>query len=105
MSVVTLETSNNTKKWICRNAVIFTWVIKQWLILTILIMLAFCHTQKIMINIFLPTHTPKTSDWHIALQKVMDIAPYLTQSEQASKQVDPSFLPSDRYFSVFWVVI
>ena len=25
--------------------------------------------------------------------------------EQASKQVDPSFLPSDRYFSAFWVVI
>ena len=25
--------------------------------------------------------------------------------EQASKQVDPSFLPSDRYFSAFWVVV
>ena len=84
MSVVTLETSNNTKKWICRNVVIFTWVIKQWLILTILIMLAFCHTQKIMINIFLPTHTPKT-DWHFALQNGYGHCP-LFDTKRAGKQ-------------------
>ena len=89
MSVVTLETSNNTKKWICRNVVIFTWVIKQWLILTILIMLAFCHTQKIMINIFLPTHTPKMSDWHFALQNGYGHCP-LFDTKRAGKQASGS---------------
>ena len=29
----------------------------------------------------------------------------MAQSEQASKQVDPSFLPSHSYFSAIWVVI
>ena len=34
MSVVTLETSNNKWKWICRNIVIFTGIIKQWFFVT-----------------------------------------------------------------------
>ena len=34
MSVAALETSNDKQKWICRNVVIFTWLIKQWLFVT-----------------------------------------------------------------------